>query len=347
MYEAFRSYLEVKSITQWRISTASVHRNMLDGLRSAPGPQADKPHIEAEATMELLTTHTHLFVMLLPIPGPEASRPEPDKPVLAPFAAHHFYKEAVAVIKEACSRLYDEARISKSDVRIFSNSRFPEKRFALGSGLGGIGKNGLLLNAELGSSFIIAGAAVNAPDSGLENLCGAPAAHIPDCGGCMRCIENCPVDAIDPESGFIRRRCLQHRSTETEAWDEDTSEKWNTRLYGCMSCQDVCPWNKRSAGRSSAAMHAEYDMPVFSQLLKAFLDERPLKDIFKGTALETSWIPRNAILRNLITAAANAPLSDEELINVKKLLPQIEANASSEVRAAVYWFNLKRSRQNY
>lgn len=345
MYEAFRDYIFNAGVSEWRITGTGLYLPLVNNPDPDPGSGRNGFHIHYDDTAQLLESHTHLFIMLFPIPF-HGGDTDADTPVLAPFAARHYYRDVISFMKKAFTFLYEEAGITARDIRLFSNSRFPEKQFAALAGLGSIGKNNLLLNKKLGSSFIIAGAAIKAQKPGLENLKGPVQENLPSCGTCTRCIDACPAGALDPQNGFIRQRCLQYLATQEEPWDEAVSERWGRRLYGCMVCQEVCPWNSTSPEIPGSQKKPIYTPPSYSRILSAFCENLALPGIFGATALEASWIPRSAILRNTITAAANAPLSPSELEKVALLLPALFEHGSAEVRQAVRWFWKQKGRQN-
>ncbi|MDL2295665.1 epoxyqueuosine reductase [Lachnospiraceae bacterium OttesenSCG-928-E19] len=69
-------------------------------------------------------------------------------------------------------------------------SKLPHKTVATRSGMGWIGKNGLLVTKPYGSAIRISSLLTNAP---LE--CGEPVEKSM-CGACMICVKNCPAQAL-------------------------------------------------------------------------------------------------------------------------------------------------------
>ena len=113
-----------------------------------------------------------------------------------------------------------------------------EKVWAERAGLGWIGKNGLLINRELGSwltlSVMFLDRAVDVYDQ----------PHEPLCGSCERCLEGCPTGAF-PSPGVVDARlCLSYQSIENKgSVPERLRRGFAGRVFGCDICQDVCPWN--------------------------------------------------------------------------------------------------------
>jgi hypothetical protein len=212
----------------------------------------------------------------------------------------------------------------KGDYRIFCNSPLPEKLIARESGLGAIGRNSLIINAESGSLFIIAAMALpitletDLPISGrLSNFCasGASAADTgvrdfplcTDCGENPPCAAACPTGAAQGNGHIDRAKCIQwyasgHSASsfasncDADEIPADVRAVWGNRLYGCTSCLDACVHNKRPI---KGVQTDEGPLPAFidaRELLR--LSDCEIKALFKGTAMGLSWLGAKAIRRN-------------------------------------------------
>jgi len=260
----------------------------------------------------------YLVIMgIYPIPDPVPST-DPGNALIAPFAAAHYYRNCVQKLKGLASELRGETGLSKQDIRIFSNSRLPERSIAAALGIGWVGRNGLLMNREYGSSFVLAGllAALDSRTAsrivGIEDLPRISSLEAPqdphrECGSCRACVSACPTGAITKEGGVRLERCLQFLATTTEELPGFARKVWDRRLYGCMDCQNSCPVNRH---RGFHAVGEDLPREEYSirELLREFASpsKKSLKEIFPGTALEAGWIPREAILRNLLFSAGNS-----------------------------------------
>ncbi len=117
-----------------------------------------------------------------------------------------------------------------------------ERFFAALSGLGWIGRNGLLIREKGGSYCFLA--------SILTTLNIPTTAPVPNrCGNCHRCEQACPTAAI--HNGCCdARRCLSFWTIEAKSpAPSDIVEAQGGHLYGCDACQEACPWNKRDTQR--------------------------------------------------------------------------------------------------
>ena len=115
-----------------------------------------------------------------------------------------------------------------------------DKAWAVRAGLGWIGKHTNLITREYGS-WVFLGELIL--DAELEY----DSARVEDhCGTCTLCIEACPTGAIVGPYVVDSALCVSHatielRDPELPAAVAPNLEGW---LYGCDTCQDVCPWNR-------------------------------------------------------------------------------------------------------
>lgn len=113
-----------------------------------------------------------------------------------------------------------------------------EKPLAEQAGLGWIGTNGSLIHSRLGSYLFLGELFVD-----LELEPDRPAKSY--CSSCRRCVESCPTAAI-VEPGLIdTRRCISYLTIEHDGPVEcDLGKKFGNRIFGCDTCQQVCPFNR-------------------------------------------------------------------------------------------------------
>jgi epoxyqueuosine reductase len=117
-----------------------------------------------------------------------------------------------------------------------------ERTWAQRSGLGWVGKNGNLINKQKGSFFFIA---TLITDLAIEPDQPFATNH---CGTCTRCIDACPTEAILPGPVIAGNKCISYFTIELKEKliPADTTGKFDSWLFGCDVCQDVCPWNRFS-----------------------------------------------------------------------------------------------------
>jgi epoxyqueuosine reductase QueG len=243
-----------------------------------------------------------LLVAALPIgPVPEGEAPAGYAEVAA-FAGKNYYREAVIRLKRIASALRGGGK--KADWRIFCNSRAPEKKFAVDSGLGVLGRQGLIITPEAGTRHIIAALAL--PFRAASLAPPFPAGFSP-CARCPRenppCAAACPTRAVLPGGGIDKKRCIQWYASGNEADVPGFVRRlWGRRFYGCEECQRFCPWN---AQVPPAVEGARGGVERFIDT-KAFLalDDEGVRAKLRGTALGLSWLGPAVLRRNARNSTA-------------------------------------------
>lgn len=113
-----------------------------------------------------------------------------------------------------------------------------ERYWAWRAGLGWIGKNTNLIIPGMGSYFFLGEIFCNLSfeyDSPMDSRCG----------NCTRCLDNCPTDALAAGKTLDARKCLSYLTIENRGEiPVGAAEVMGNRIYGCDTCQKVCPWNR-------------------------------------------------------------------------------------------------------
>ena len=139
-------------------------------------------------------------------------------------------KQFLARIREEIGAVQGRAFVDSAPVM--------ERQWAAIGGLGWIGKNGLLLNRNIGSFFFLAELITD-----LELAVDRPVRDF--CGTCTRCIDACPTAAFSQAGVLDASKCISYLTIELREQIPDTfsglMENW---IFGCDICQDVCPWNR-------------------------------------------------------------------------------------------------------
>ena len=118
------------------------------------------------------------------------------------------------------------------------NSPIREVTAAYLAGLGFVGKNGLLINEQLGSYHFITEIVTDfdlPADTPVEK----------NCGSCRLCLDACPLGALSP-AGVEKKLCRSHitqKKGALERWELEQI-RLGGLAWGCDICQDVCPYNK-------------------------------------------------------------------------------------------------------
>ena len=147
------------------------------------------------------------------------------------------------VLKQRCRRVMDRLReIAPSfEGRAFVDAApIAERSLAAAGGVGWIGRNGCLIVGELGSYVVL-----------CEIICNLPlAADQPcrqDCGDCRLCVDACPTGALLGDGLLDARRCRSYLTIEhRRAIDPALWPMMGSCVFGCDTCQVVCPHNQAS-----------------------------------------------------------------------------------------------------
>ncbi|MEY4590022.1 MAG: hypothetical protein RL497_2098 [Pseudomonadota bacterium] len=177
-----------------------------------------------------------------------------------------------------------------------------ERPLAEKAGLGWIGKNSLIINAQSGSFFLLGELFTNLPlplnNTPQENQCGT----------CTACLTICPTDAFKAPYILQTERCIAYLTIENKGpIPLEFREVIGNRVFGCDDCQAICPWNK-FAGVARVDDFAPRHNLANEDLLTLFLwDEATFLRNTQGSALRRIDYPR--FLRNLAIGLGNAPSS--------------------------------------
>ena len=103
------------------------------------------------------------------------------------------------------------------------------------AGLGWYGKNANLLINGAGSFFVLGSVVTDAPLVVNER-------PVDDgCGACKRCLDSCPTNAIVEPGVIDAAKCLAWLVQKPGVFNREYRVALADRVYGCDSCQDVCP----------------------------------------------------------------------------------------------------------
>ncbi len=200
------------------------------------------------------------------------------------------------VIKEKLNSLLENIRENIGDINgrgFVDSAPVLERSWATNSGLGWVGKNGNLITRQSGSFFFIA---TLITDLELE----ADAPFVKDyCGSCNRCIEACPTGAILPNKVIDGSRCISYFTIELKdaIIPEEMKGKFENWMFGCDTCQDVCPWNSFSKPHNEPKFSPLPEILNLSSREWEEMSEEAFRKIFRHSSLKRSKFA--GIQRNL------------------------------------------------
>ena len=216
-----------------------------------------------------------------------------------------------------------------------------ERHWAQQAGLGFIGKNTCLIHPRLGSWLLLATLLVpeeldldDPPLLTTDVETAAPIVLHADplfdagrafqtprapswqfasrdrggCGGCTRCLVDCPTQAFAAPFVLDARRCISYLTIELKgAIPRELRPQIGNWIFGCDVCQAVCPWNGRHRQTDNAkatALFAPRVDDVAPRLLDLIeLDAASLRARFRRSPLLR--VGRRGLLRNVCVALGN------------------------------------------
>jgi epoxyqueuosine reductase len=128
------------------------------------------------------------------------------------------------------------------------------------------------------------------PDQPLTTLCGK----------CTRCIDACPTGALDTPFVLDARRCISYLTIEKRGEiDADLASNIGIDVYGCDTCQSVCPFNH--VATQSLVFHREDRSPLIDMPLDelAAISDEEFREKTKVSAIrraKADGMRRNARL---------------------------------------------------
>ena len=216
-----------------------------------------------------------------------------NSPKISKYAYGNDYHE---VIKSKLNQLLNfiKEQIGEVNGRGFVDSApVLERSWAVNSGLGWIGKNGNLLTKQNGSFFFIATLIVD-----LELEYDDPFAK-DFCGTCTKCIDACPTEAILPDNVVDGSKCISYFTIELKdaLIPSEMKNKFDNWMFGCDTCQDVCPWNRFAKPTNETHFTPIPEILNFTTEDWEAMTEESFKEIFRHSPVKRTKF--KGVQRNL------------------------------------------------
>ncbi len=206
-------------------------------------------------------------------------------PVAPKISKYAYGKDYHEVIKEKLGVFLQSLReeIGEINGRGFVDSApVLERTWAQQSGLGWIGRNGNLITKQSGSFYFIATLITDLElqydDAFAKDFCGT----------CTRCIDACPTDAILPDKVVDGSRCISYFTIELKEMliPDEMKGRFDNWMFGCDTCQDVCPWNRFSRPHHEAAFNPLPEILNLDTLEWEAMTEESFRQVFKDSPLK-------------------------------------------------------------
>ncbi|MGB8273350.1 MAG: tRNA epoxyqueuosine(34) reductase QueG [Priestia megaterium] len=192
------------------------------------------------------------------------------------------------------------------------------------AGIGWSGKNCAIITPEFGS-YVYLGEMVTdipfPPDKPIEDGCGT----------CNKCVDACPTGALVTGGQLNSQRCIAFLTQTKGFLAEEFRSKLGNRLYGCDTCQTVCPENKGKDFHFHPEMEPDPELakPKLKPLLT--MSNREFKEKFGHVS--GSWRGKKPIQRNAIIALAHF----KDQTAVPDLIELIKNDVRPVIRGTAAW----------
>ena len=233
---------------------------------------------------------------------------------------HIVLKNKLQQLEEFIIKKVPEARMKS----MVDTGELSDRAVAERAGIGWSAKNCSIITPEFGSYVYLGEMITNLPlepDEPIENQCGS----------CTKCLDVCPTGALIKGGQINAKICIAYLTQTKGIIPEQYRKKIGNRIYGCDSCQTICPKNKGIDFHLHEEMEpvSEIAKPLLNPILK--MSNRQFKEQFGH--LSGAWRGKKPIQRNALLALGHfkEPSSLPDLADVLLKDPR------NDMRATAAW----------
>lgn len=233
---------------------------------------------------------------------------------------HTVLREKLALLE-----LYILSHIPDAKLRsMVDTGELSDRAVAERAGIGWSAKNCAIITPEFGSYVYLGEMITSIPFESSEQM-------EDQCGDCRLCLDVCPTGALIEGGQLNAQRCIAFITQTKTMVPDEFRAKIGNRIYGCDTCQTVCPKNKGKANLHQESFKPEPELvkPLLLPLLK--MTNRTFKETYGH--MSGAWRGKNPIQRNAIIALAHF----KEQAAVPTLIDLMQHDARPVIRGTAAW----------
>jgi epoxyqueuosine reductase len=212
---------------------------------------------------------------------PENTLPEDNNYKLSKYAYGRDYHKVIRKKLKSIINLLKEEGKSENTRGFTDSAPVLDRAWAQRAGLGWIGKNTCLINVKHGS-FLFIGEIITDVELEYDNSFDKDF-----CGGCTKCLDACPTNAIIAPRILDSRKCISYLTIEHKSnLPEELKASFEDWIFGCDVCQDVCPWNRTSKPHTESSFEIKKKLFHMTKEDWENLPEEEFDELFIGSAVK-------------------------------------------------------------
>lgn len=231
------------------------------------------------------------------------------------------------VLRERLQRVasFIEEKVPDATFKIMVDTgELSDRSVAERAGIGFSGKNTAIITPEFGS-FVYLGELITnipfPPDTPVEE----------SCGDCRICLDACPTGALVEGGQLNAQRCIAFLTQTKDFLPDEFRSKLGNRLYGCDTCQIVCPWNRKVDFHHHPEFEPEPEVakPKLKPMLR--MSNRNFREKFGH--ISGFWRGKKPLQRNAIIALGHY----RDQTAVDELIAVMNDDVRPEIRGTAAW----------
>ncbi|MEK4758828.1 tRNA epoxyqueuosine(34) reductase QueG [Viridibacillus sp. FSL E2-0187] len=233
---------------------------------------------------------------------------------------HTVLREKLALLEAFIQEKLPQAKMRS----MVDTGELSDRAVAERAGIGWSAKNCSIITPEFGSYVYLGEMITNIPFAPDEPMSD-------QCGDCTLCIDVCPTGAIVQAGQLNSNRCVAFLTQTKGFLPDEFRTKIGNRIYGCDTCQTVCPKNKGKLNWLHDAFKP--DPEIAKPLLEPLLTISNKEFKAKFGYISGSWRGKKPIQRNAIIALAHF----KEESSIPKLIEVLQKDERPVIRGTAAW----------